>query len=190
MFSGFIDGEYVSGSGASIQRRNPATGEVLDYAACTNGDLDRAVSSAAREAARWAAKTPSQRARILQRWADLIEADAPRLAQMEVRETGKPLAVFRDGELPFGADNLRFFASAGRSLEGTGAGILSEGYTSMLVRQPLGVIGSIAPWNFPLIMAIWKFGPALAAGNTVVLKPAPQTPSTSMRLAEIGRAHV
>lgn len=186
MFSGFIDGEYVSGTGASIQRRNPATGEVLDYAACTSSELERAVSAASREAAGWAAKTPSQRARILLRWADLIESDSERLTQMEVRETGKPVAVFRDGELPFGADNLRFFASAGRSLEGTGAGILSEGYTSLLVRQPLGVIGSIAPWNFPLIMAIWKFGPALAAGNTVVLKPAPQTPSTSMRLAELG----
>ena len=93
-----------------------------------------------------------------------------------------------DGELPFAADNLRFFAGSGRSLEGSGAGILSNGYTSMLLRRPIGVVGSIAPWNFPLVMAIWKLGPALAAGNTVVLKPAPSTPRSTLRLAELAAA--
>lgn len=95
------------------------------------------------------------------------------------------MAVFRDGELPFGADNLRFFAGSARSLEGTGAGILSKGFTSMLIRRPLGVVAGIAPWNFPLVMAIWKAGPALAAGNTMVLKPSPETPGTTIRLAEL-----
>lgn len=186
MNAGFIDGNYVAGSGDRVERINPATGESLAYQACDRLQLDIAVAAAQREFGAWSAMTPSQRSRILLRWAELIEADADELTRLEVAETGKPLAVFRDGELPFGADNLRYFAAAARSLEGTGAGVLSEGYTSMLVRRPIGVIGSIAPWNFPLIMAIWKFGPALAAGNTVVLKPAPQTPATSLRLAELG----
>ncbi len=185
MHAGFIDGTLVHGAGASIARANPATGEPMHYSACTVEQLNAAIAAASREFSAWSAKTPGQRSRILLRWADLIEADAERLTELEVAETGKPLAVFRDGELPFGADNLRYFASAARSLDGTGAGVLSEGYTSMLVRRPIGVIGSIAPWNFPFIMAVWKFGPALAAGNTVVLKPAPQTPSTSIRVAEL-----
>lgn len=185
MFAGFINGQYVTGSGDTVERVNPATGERLDYAACDISQLHAAVSASNNSFRSWSALTPSQRSRILLRWADLIEADAETLTAMEVADTGKPLAVFRDGELPFGADNLRYFASAARSLEGSGAGVLSEGYTSMLVRRPIGVIGSIAPWNFPLIMAIWKFGPALAAGNCVVLKPAPQTPATSLRLAEL-----
>ena len=100
-------------------------------------------------------------------------------------EGGKPATIVLDGELPFGADNLRFFAGAARSLDGTGAGVFSDGYTSMLVRRPVGVVGRIAPWNFPLVMAVWKVGPALAAGNTVVIKPAPQTPGTTLRLAEL-----
>ena len=93
--------------------------------------------------------------------------------------------MFRDGELPFAVDNLKYFAAAARSLDGTGAGVLSDGYTSMLIKRPIGIVGSIAPWNFPLIMAIWKFGPALAAGNAVILKPAPSTPSTALRMAEL-----
>jgi len=184
--SGFIDGKSVVGTGANISRINPANPtDVFNYSGCEAKELDRAVAAAHREAPQWAALTPGQRSAILLKWADLIEADAEKLTELEVRETGKPIAVFRDGELPFAIDNLRYFAGAARSLEGTGAGVLSTGYTSLLVRRPIGVIGSISPWNFPLVMAIWKFGPALAVGNAVVLKPAPQTPSTSIRLAEL-----
>ena len=109
---------------------------------------------------------------MLLRLADLVERHADEITTLEVEETGKPAATMRDGELPFAVDNLRFFAGAARSLDGTGAGVLSAGYTSMLVRRPVGVVGSIAPWNFPLIMAVWKLGAALAAGNGVVIKPA------------------
>jgi betaine-aldehyde dehydrogenase len=122
---------------------------------------------------------------VLLRLADAIEDDVAQLTELEVTDSGKPWSVFADGELPFAADNLRFFAGAARSLEGTGAGVLSKGYTSMVVRRPVGVVAGIAPWNFPLIMALWKLGPALAAGNTMVLKPAPSTPHTTLRVAEL-----
>ncbi|MET8051395.1 MULTISPECIES: aminobutyraldehyde dehydrogenase [unclassified Streptosporangium] len=165
---------------------NPATGELLEEIADTPIEEVAAAVRRARVAFReWSAATPAERARVLLRFADLVEADAEELTRLEVVETGKPAAVFRDGELPFAADNLRFFAGAARSLDGTGAGVLSSGYTSVLVRRPVGVVGSIAPWNFPLVMAVWKIGPALAAGNAVVIKPAPQTPGTTLRMAEL-----
>ncbi|GAA0839248.1 aminobutyraldehyde dehydrogenase [Streptosporangium amethystogenes subsp. fukuiense] len=165
---------------------NPATGEILGEVADTPVEEVAAAVRRARVAFReWSAATPAERARVLLRFADLVEADAEELTRLEVIETGKPAAVFRDGELPFAADNLRFFAGAARSLDGTGAGVLSSGYTSLLVRRPVGVVGSIAPWNFPLVMAVWKIGPALAAGNAVVIKPAPQTPGTTLRMAEL-----
>ncbi|MEU9886463.1 aminobutyraldehyde dehydrogenase [Sphaerisporangium sp. NPDC051011] len=165
---------------------NPATGEPLAPVQDTPpAEVARAVREA-RDAYRdWANATPGERARVLLRLADLVESDAEELTRLEVAETGKPATVFRDGELPFAADNLRFFAGAARSLEGSGAGVLSAGYTSVLIRRPLGVVASIAPWNFPLVMGIWKVGPALAAGNAVVIKPAPQTPGTTLRLAEL-----
>jgi len=122
---------------------------------------------------------------VLLRLAQLVEDDADELSRLEVEETGKPWAVMRTGEVPFAVDNLRFFAAAARSLDGTGAGVFSAGYTSMVVRRPIGPIAAICPWNFPLIMAIWKVGAALAGGNTVVLKPAPSTPRSSIRLAEL-----
>ncbi|MFC4057551.1 aminobutyraldehyde dehydrogenase [Planomonospora corallina] len=165
---------------------NPATGEVLSEVADTGlEEVARAVRRARAAFAEWSAATPAERARVLLRLADLVEADAEELTRLEVAETGKPAAVFRDGELPFAVDNLRFFAGAARSLEGTGAGVLSAGYTSVLVRRPVGVVASITPWNFPLVMAVWKAGPALAAGNAVVIKPAPRTPGTTLRLAEL-----
>jgi betaine-aldehyde dehydrogenase len=165
---------------------NPATGrtvaEVPDSAA---EDVPAVVAQVRKAQELWRDTTPGERARVLLRLADLVEADADELTRLEVEETGKPAAVFREGELPFAADNLRFFAGAARSLEGSGAGVFSPGYTSMLVRRPIGVVGSIAPWNFPLVMAVWKIGPALAAGNAVVIKPAPQTPRSTLRLAEL-----
>jgi betaine-aldehyde dehydrogenase len=165
---------------------NPATGrrfaEIADTPAAAVPDVVRRARTAAAE---WAAATPSERARLLLRVADLAEAEADELTRLEVEETGKPAAVFRDGELPFAIDNLRFFAGAARSLDGSGAGVFSAGYTSVMLRRPVGVVGSIAPWNFPLVMAVWKIGPAVAAGNAVVIKPAPQTPRTTLRLAEL-----
>ncbi|MFC4592189.1 aminobutyraldehyde dehydrogenase [Sphaerisporangium corydalis] len=165
---------------------NPATGERLGGVPDTPlAEVAAAVRQARAAFEHWSAATPAERSRALLRLADLVEADADELTRLEVAETGKPATVFRDGELPFAVDNLRFFAGAARSLEGTGAGILSAGYTSVLVRRPIGVVASIAPWNFPLVMAVWKLGPALAAGNAAVIKPAPQTPGTTLRLAEL-----
>ncbi|GAA3686226.1 gamma-aminobutyraldehyde dehydrogenase [Nonomuraea antimicrobica] len=165
---------------------NPATGlpcaEIPDTPVQGVASAVRAARAAFEE---WSQTTPADRARLLLRLADLVEADADELTRLEVEETGKPAAVFRDGELPFAVDNLRFFAGAARSLEGTGAGVFSPGYTSVLLRRPVGVVGSIAPWNFPFVMAVWKVGPAVAAGNAVVIKPAPQTPRTTLRLAEL-----
>nr|WP_205862983.1 aminobutyraldehyde dehydrogenase [Planosporangium thailandense] len=165
---------------------NPATGATIGEIPDTPaGDVSDKVAKARAAFEQWREATPAERSRVLLRLADLVERDAEELTRLEVEETGKPAPVMRDGELPFGVDNLRFFAGAARSLDGTGAGTLSAGYTSMLVRRPIGVVGSIAPWNFPLIMAIWKIGPALAAGNAVVIKPAPQTPRTTLALARL-----
>lgn len=181
-----IDGVTTPGQGDVATIVNPATDEVVaEVAQASPADVARAAGSAARAGTEWAARTPGERARVLLRLADLLEADGAELTRLEVEETGKPVAVVADGELPFAADNLRFFAGSGRSLDGSGAGILSQGYTSMLLRRPIGVVGSIAPWNFPLVMAVWKLGPALVAGNTVVLKPAPSTPRSTLRLAEL-----
>lgn len=179
-------GERVAGSGGARTLIDPATGEpTTTISEASVGDAERAVAAAAEAFPAWSGRTAGERARALLRWADLIDAHAAELTAVEVAETGKPEVVFRDGELPFGTDNLRFFAGAGRSLEETGAGLLSEGYTSMIVRRPVGPVVGIAPWNFPMIMGLWKIGPALAAGNTIVIKPAPSTPSSTLYIAEL-----
>jgi betaine-aldehyde dehydrogenase len=181
-----IGGQRVAGLGATRELVDPASGEVVDAVAdCTTEQLDAAVAAARAAQVGWAERTPSERSRVLLRLADLLEANADELTDLEVEETGKPRATMRDGELPFTADNLRFFAGAARSLEGTGAGVLSAGYTSMLLRRPVGVVGAITPWNFPLLMAAWKLGPALAAGNGGVIKPASRTPRATLRFAEL-----
>ena len=183
---GFIGGRAERGAGASRAITDPATGATIATVPdCTPAQLETAIADAASAQRTWAEATPGERARVLLRLADLVERDADRIADLEVGETGKPWATMRDGELPFAVDNLRFFAGAARSLDGTGAGILSTGYTSLLVRRPIGLAGAIAPWNFPLIMAAWKIGPALAAGNGVVLKPASRTPRSALALAEL-----
>lgn len=181
-----LDGRSCPGSGAVRTLVDPAGGEgSATLRQSAPADVAAAVAAASAAFPGWAARTPGERARVLLRLADLMEQDAATLTDLEVAETGKPVAVFADGELPFAVDNLRFFAGSARSLEGTGAGVLSKGFTSMMVRRPLGVVAGITPWNFPLVMAVWKAGPALAAGNAVVLKPAPQTPGTTLRLAEL-----
>lgn len=183
-----INGQTRDGRGPVIELINPATGEVCDsITTASAADVSEAVACAVTAQRDWAARTPGERAKVLLTLADLIEAESEGITRLEVDETGKPRAVFQDGELPFAADNLRFFAGAGRSLEGTAAAELSTGFTSLLMRQPIGVVGSITPWNFPFIMAIWKVGPALATGNSVVLKPAPATPRSSIRLAELAQ---
>jgi betaine-aldehyde dehydrogenase len=182
----FHRGRRIPGSGAERVLVNPANGEATaTVSEATVAEATHAVAAAAEAFPEWSGRTAGERARALLRWADLIDAHAAELTALEVAETGKPEAVFRDGELPFGTDNLRFFAGAGRSLEETGAGLLSTGYTSMIVRRPVGPVVGIAPWNFPMIMGLWKIGPALAAGNTIVVKPAPTTPSTTLRIAEL-----
>ncbi len=186
--STIIGGNPESGGGERIVLVDPADGtESADFPQSSTEQAERAVIAARTAQPSWAALTPAARSSALLRWADAIEADTERLAAFEVHDTGKPLTVARDGELPFAIDNLRFFAGAARSLDGTGAGSLSDGYTSIITRRPVGVVAGITPWNFPLIMAIWKAGPALAAGNSVVLKPAPTTPRTTLRIVELAR---
>jgi betaine-aldehyde dehydrogenase len=165
---------------------DPATGQSFAHVADSSiADVDRAVRRAADVGREWGRATPSDRSLVLHRLADLVGRDADELSRLDVEETGKPWTVMRDGELPFAVDNLRFFGAAARSLHGTAAGELSAGYTSMLLRRPAGTVAAITPWNFPLVMAVWKVGAALAAGCTVVLKPAPATPRSAMRLAEL-----
>ncbi len=182
-----IGGVSRAGTGGVRVLRDPSDGSVFDEVSeASVADTHDAIAAARAAAPDWSSRTAGERARVLLRLADLMESNAAELSELEVRETGKPYASFFDGELPFAIDNLRFFAGSARSLEGTGAGVLSAGYTSMLIRRPVGVVASIAPWNFPLVMAVWKIGPALGTGNTVILKPAPATPGTSLRLAELG----
>jgi len=165
---------------------NPATGEAFATVTDSSADeVDSKVAAAVAAGREWGAATPSARSTVLLRLADLVEQHADELARLDVEETGKPWTVMRDGEMPFAIDNLRFFAASARSLHGTAAGEFSTGYTSMLMRRPAGTVAAITPWNFPFIMAVWKVGAALAAGCSVVLKPAPTTPRSSIRLAEL-----
>jgi len=182
----FIDGEPVASTGETEAVLNPATGEELARAPIsTPEDVDRAVQAARRAFAAWSTTTPAQRAQALLAIADLLEEHAEQIARAEALNAGKPIEAVTSDELPVMADNLRFFAGAARCLEGRAAGEYMEGYTSFTRREPVGVIGQVTPWNYPLMMAIWKFAPALAAGNTVVLKPAETTPITTVRLAEL-----
>ena len=167
---------------------NPATGAIIkEINDSTAQEIEEALESAATAFPVWAELIPSERMKRLLDFADLLEKYADEICELEVSETGKPWSTMRDGEFPFGLDNLRFFAGAARSLDGTGAGSFNHGYTSVLVKEPVGVVASIAPWNFPFIMAIWKIGPALAAGNTVIIKPAPQTPSSTIKIVDLAK---
>jgi betaine-aldehyde dehydrogenase len=183
----FIDGEFVDPvEGQTEPVLNPATGETIAVAPLsTAADVDRAVSAARGAFEGWSTTTPGERALALLRLADAIEEHGEEIAALESDNAGKPINAVREDEIPFMVDNLRFFAGAARCLEGRAAGEYMSGYTSIIRREAVGVIGQIAPWNYPLMMAIWKIGPALAAGNTVVLKPAETTPVTTLKLAEI-----
>src|SRR5919198_1902513 len=186
-FTNFIDGESVpAAEGRTAEVLNPADGKVMATAPdSTQADVDRAVKAARGAFDGWSNTTPGARSEALLKLADALEAHGDELAELEARNAGKPLQAVKDDEIPALVDNRRFFAGAARVLEGKAAGEYLEGYTSWLRREPVGVVGQIAPWNYPLMMAIWKIGPALATGNTIVLKPAPTTPLTTLRLAEI-----
>src|SRR3954468_677125 len=188
----FVGGEERSGAQHGTEPiLNPATEEEIAVAPKSGEeDVDAAVKAAAKAFPGWASTTPGQRALALLRIADALEEHADEFAQLESLNVGKPVELVKSEEMPVAADNLRFFAGAARTMQGQAAGEYMEGYTSMLRREPLGVVGQIAPWNYPLMMAIWKIGPALAAGNTVVLKPSEWTPLTAARLAEIAAEHL
>jgi betaine-aldehyde dehydrogenase len=184
--SNFVDGELVGADGETEPVLNPATGEELARAPRSSADdVDRAVQAARRAFEGWSQTTPQQRSEALLAVAAVLEEHGEEIARLEALNAGKPLAAVESDEVPVMADNLRFFAGAARVLEGRAAGEYMEGYTSFTRREPVGVIGQVTPWNYPLMMAIWKFAPAIAAGNTVVLKPAETTPITTLRLAEL-----
>jgi betaine-aldehyde dehydrogenase len=183
----FVDGEHADPvEGRSEPLLNPATGEQIATAPLSGAsDVDRAVQAARRAFGGWANATPAERSTALLKLADAVEAHGDELAELEALDAGKPIEAVKADEIPVVADNLRFFAGAARHLEGLSAGEYMADHTSIIRREPIGVVGQVAPWNYPLMMAGWKIGPALAAGNTVVLKPAETTPLTTLRLAEL-----
>jgi 1-pyrroline dehydrogenase len=182
----WIGGEWVDASGGeTMEVLNPATGETIaEVPRASAEDVDRAVQAAKQALPEWLETTPGERAEALLKLAAAIDEHADELAELESRNVGKPLSYARD-ELPVCSDNLRFFAGAARVLEGKAAGEYMRGYTSWIRREPIGVVGGIAPWNYPLMMAIWKVAPALAAGNVQILKPSEQTPLTTLRFAQL-----
>jgi 1-pyrroline dehydrogenase len=184
----FVGGEWVDAvEGGTAEIVNPSTGETIaEVPNGTEADVDRAVEAAKRALPDWLETTPGERAEMLLKLADTIDEHADELAEVESRNVGKPLSYAKD-EMPVASDNIRFFAGAGRMLEGRATGEYMRGYTSMIRREPIGVVGQIAPWNYPLMMAVWKIAPALAAGNVSVLKPSEQTPLTTLMLAEYAK---
>jgi len=186
----WINGRWVDSRGGGVLSiENPATGEkIAEVVDASRVDVDAAVA-AAREAfydGRWSKLTPGQRSLAIWRLGDLLEKRVEDFARAESENTGKPYAMVSLGaDLPFTIDNLRFFAAAARDTHGNHAGEYLKGYTSIYRREPVGVVGQVTPWNYPLMMAVWKIGPALAAGCTIVLKPAPTTPLTTLMLAEV-----
>ncbi|WP_421317077.1 gamma-aminobutyraldehyde dehydrogenase [Aeromonas veronii] len=181
-----IDGQFVTGEGQAEPILNPANGEqIAAVPEASFEQVNRAVNGAQRAFSQWSRTTPASRSNLLLRLADLIERHAEEFAALESLNCGKPYLAVLNDELPAVVDCFRFFAGAARCLQGPLAGEYLEGHTSMIRRDPIGVVGSIAPWNYPLMMAAWKMAPVLAAGNTVVLKPSEQTPLTALRLAEL-----
>jgi aminobutyraldehyde dehydrogenase len=181
-----VGGEFVDAvEDGTAEIVNPATGETIaEVPQGTQADVDRAVEAAKKASPEWRESTPAERAEVLLKLADLIDEHTDELAVLESRNVGKPLAAARD-EMPVCSDNIRFFAGAARILEGRSTGEYMRGYTSWIRREPIGVVGQIAPWNYPLMMAVWKLAPALAAGNVSVLKPSEQTPLSTLRFAQL-----
>jgi betaine-aldehyde dehydrogenase len=183
----FINGEFADAAdGATSQVINPSTGEAYATAPVSGAaDLDAAYGAAAGAFESWGRTTPSERQRALLKIADALESRADEFVAAESENTGKPIGLTTTEELPPAVDQLRFFAGAARVLEGRSAGEYLAGHTSFIRREPIGVVGQVTPWNYPLMMAIWKIGPALAAGNTIVLKPSDTTPVSTLLLAEL-----
>ena len=187
-YKAFVGGEWAdSVSGETMEVINPATGDVIaEVPRCNAADVDSAVEAAKQALPDWLDKTPKDRSELLHQLADVLEQNAEELAQLESVNVGKPLMASRD-EMPFSTDNLRFFAGAARNLEGKSAGEYIQGYTSIIRREPLWIVAGICPWNYPLMMAIWKLGPAIAAGNVQVLKPSEQTPLSLLRFVQLAQ---
>jgi 1-pyrroline dehydrogenase len=187
VYRNFVGGRWVEGSQGTSAVVNPANGAVIGKVANSGAeDVDHAVEAAKAALAEWLDATPSERADLLLRLADVLEQNAEELARLESANVGKPLSLAR-GEIPGAVDTLRFFAGAARTQGGVPAGEYLRGYTSMLRREPIGVVGGICAWNYPLVLAIWKIGPALAAGNVQVLKPSEQTPLSLLRFVELAQ---
>lgn len=187
-YENFVGGEWVGAvEGGTMEVLNPATGETIaEVPRGTQADVDRAVEAAKKALPEWLESTPGERAELLLKLADIVDEHAEEIAQLESVNVGKPIAVARE-EPPVMSDNLRFFAGAARILEGRSSGEYMRGYTSWIRREPLGVVGGIAPWNYPLMMAVWKLAPALAAGNVQVLKPSEQTPLSTLRFVQLAQ---
>ncbi len=183
----FVDGSYTDAStGATTDVVNPATGQVVAKAPVSGAeDVDRAYAAASKAFGEWGNTTPSERQQALLKIADALESRAEEIIALESENTGKIKALTASEEIPPMVDQLRFFAGAARVLEGKAAGEYMAGHTSWIRREPIGVVGQVTPWNYPLLMAVWKIAPALAAGNTVVLKPSDTTPESTLLLAEI-----
>ncbi len=183
----FVNGEFVDpAEGGYSDVVDPATGEVYASAPrSTAPDVDAAFSAAAGAFAEWKRTTPAERQAALLAIADAVEQAAERLVATEARNTGKPVGLTTSEEVPPMVDQIRFFAGAARMLEGRSSGQYLRGYESSVRREPVGVVGSVTPWNYPMMMAVWKFAPALAAGNTIVLKPSDTTPASTVLMAEL-----
>jgi betaine-aldehyde dehydrogenase len=183
----FIDGRFVEPTdGGYADLIDPSTGEVFAAAPVSGqADVDRAMSAAATAFESWRDSTPAERQRAMLKFADAMEARADELVDVECQNTGKPRGLTASEEMPPAIDEIRFFAGAARVLEGRSAGEYMKGHTSYVRREPIGVCAQVTPWNYPLMMAIWKIAPALAAGNTIVLKPSDTTPASTLMLAEM-----
>ena len=183
----FVNGASVpSSSGKTSDLINPSTGEAYAKAPVSNGaDVDQAMKAASDAFVGWRDSTPSERQKALLKIADALESRAEEIVAIESRNTGKPLAITMSEEIPPMIDQIRFFAGAARNLEGKSAGEYMHGMTSIIRREPIGVCGQVTPWNYPMMMAVWKWAPAIAAGNTVVLKPSDTTPASTVFMAQV-----
>jgi betaine-aldehyde dehydrogenase len=185
--SNFIGGESVAPkSGKYVELINPGTGEPLaEMPISGEADVDHAVQAAAKAFTSWRRTTPSQRSLALLKIADVLESHAEELVALEAENCGKIISVTMSEEIPPMIDQIRFFAGAARLLEGRGASEYMEGMTSYVRREPIGVCGAVTPWNYPMMMAVWKWAPAIAAGNTMVLKPGDSTPVSTLFMAQL-----
>jgi len=183
----FVNGQLVDAlDGQTTDVINPTTGEVFAHAPLSGqADVDQAYAAAGQAFESWRETTPAERQQMLLKIADVFEEHGEELVAIESENTGKPIKVTMEEELPPMLDQIRFFAGAARILEGRSAGEYMKGFTSIIRREPIGVIGQVTPWNYPMMMAVWKFAPALAAGNCVVLKPSDTTPMSTLRMAEL-----